>query len=271
MKNKSSNEKVTIYLAIFFILFLVVIVLLYVFGVIGKGAPTVDVVLNREYMITYKKDKWEKVLSKDYENYNWNKFGVYEEGQKKGTYSLYTPDGDFYLFKVKNNSRTPIETLENSLYLGGRKDSKFIEFGREELSDSDKEYVKSILRKNNISETDLDNYILGYKIIQDFDNDDKKEIMYIVSNMFSMNVNDTAYSFIFVKDGEKNNIIYKKILDAPNRFSGCYAYLLGLVKIDGDDYTQIITSCKSYSVSNNNEYGIYRNRNNNYELLLYIK
>lgn len=271
MKERSTNEKIAIYLAIFFIIFLVVILLLYVFGIIDKKAPTVDVVLNREYIITYKKDKWEKVLPKEYINYNWNKFGVYVEGEKKGTYSLYTPEGDFYLFEVKGKTRTPIETIENSLYLGGKLKSQFIEFKREEFNNNDKEYVNKLLKQNGVAGEDLNNYIQGYKIVEDFDNDNKKETMYVISNMFSMNVSNRAYSLVFIRDGQKNKIIYKKISDAGNRFSNCFASLLGLVKVEDNDRVQIITSCKSYSASNNNEYGIYQNKDNNYELLLYIK
>ena len=89
--------------------------------------------------------------------------------------------------------------------------------------------------------------------------------------MFSMNVSNRAYSLVFIRDGQKNKIIYKKISDAGNRFSNCFASLLGLVKVEDNDRVQIITSCKSYSASNNNEYGIYQNKHNTYQLLLYIK
>ena len=271
MKDRSSNEKATIYLAIFFILVLVVVLVLYFLGIIGGKDPSVDVVLNRDVMITYTKDKWEKVLPKDYIEYNWNKFSVYEEGQKKGTYSLYTPDGDFYLFEVKGKERTPIDSIANSIFIGGKTDSEFVEFEREDFTEEDKTYVKSILKKNDVSDKDLDNYIQGYKIVEDFDNDNEKENMYIISNMFSMQVSDTGYSLIFIKDDDKVNYIYKNVVKESNRYSNCFASLLGLIKIDGNNHVQIITNCKSYSVSNNNEYGIYQNRYNKYELLLYIK
>lgn len=270
MKERSSNERITIYLSIFFILFLVVIILLYVFGIIGKGPATVDAVLNQDVIVKYENDKWQVVKSKDYSNYNWNKFRVYEEGKKKGTYSLYTSDNEFYIFKVKNGERTPMFTLDNNLYLGGRKNSDFVEFNKEELSESDTLYISSVLRNNNVSDSDLTNYILGYKVVKDFDGDNRKEKMYVISNVFNDQVNNTAYSLIFIKHGDKTKYIYKKIVAAKDSLNQCKIDLLGLIKIENVDKMQIVTKCSYYSYSNN-EYGIYQNKNNNYQLLLYIK
>ena len=271
MKEKSSNEKITIYLAIFFILFLIVVLVLYFLGIIGKGPATVDVVLDKDIMITYSKDKWSKVLPKNYSNYNWQKFNVYEEGKKKGKYSLYISDEKFYLFEEKNNQRISITTIEQSTYLGGRKKSTFVEFKKEEITDDDTEYINSVLIKNGVSKNDLNNYIRGYKVKSDFDNDNQQEEMYVLYNVFSDEVVDTAYSLLFIKDNNNTNFIYKNIVSNKNAFSQCAATPLGLIKIDGVDSVQIITQCSYYSYSNNNEYGVYQNRHNTYELLLYIK
>ena len=271
MKDKNSNEKVTLYLALFFIAFLVVVLVLYLFGVIGGKPKTVDVVLDKDIMIEYAKGKWSKVSPKTYDEYHWKKFDVYEEGKKKGNYSLYTSDKKFYLFKESKNERTPISTIEQSVYLGGKKKSNFVEFEKEEITDNDTEYINSVLTKNGVSSNDLNNYIKGYKVISDFDNDNQNEEMFVLYNVFSDELVDTAYSFIFIKDKNKTDFIYKNIVNKKNGFSQCAATLLGLVKIDGVDSMQIITECSYYSYSKNNEYGIFQNRYNTYELLLYIK
>lgn len=271
MKQRSSNEKVTIYLAIFFILFLAVILVLYFLGIIGGDKPTVDIVLNKDVIVKYEKDKWVEVKSKDYSNYNWKKFKVYEEGQKKGTYSLFISEKDFYLFKEENNKRTSIDALDGSLYLGGKKDSKFIQFNKEDLADDDITYITSVLKKNKISDNDLNNYILGYKVVEDFDDDNKKEVMYVISNVFNDDVKNNAYSLVFIKDGNKTNYIYKSIGNAENRLEQCRVDLLGLIQVEKDEKTKIFTKCSYYSYSHDTEYGIYQNRYNNYELLLYIK
>ena len=88
MKNRSTNEKISIYLAIFFVLVLVVILVLYFLGIIGHGVASVDVVLNKEKVVSYSKSKWKQVSKEKYSDYDWKKFTVYEEGKKKGTYSL---------------------------------------------------------------------------------------------------------------------------------------------------------------------------------------
>lgn len=271
MKNRSSNEKISIYLAIFFILCLVVVLVLYFLGIIGKGAPTVDVVLNKEVVIEYRKEKWQKVSPENYKNYNWNIFGVYEEGKKLGNYSLFISEDDFYLFEVKNKQRTPIDSTEESLYLGGREDSKFIEFNKKDISDEDSEYINFVLKANKVSSSDFSNYLRGYKVVYDFDNDGQKEQMYVLSNIFAYNINNTAYSLIFIKDGNNTKYIYKDVNDSSKRYSMCSATLLGLIKIDDVDEIQIITKCGYYSSKYHNEFGVYQKGNNDYELLLYVK
>ena len=271
MKNRSTNEKISIYLAIFFVLVLVVILVLYFLGIIGHGVASVDVVLNKEKVVSYSKSKWKQVSKEKYSDYDWKKFTVYEEGKKKGTYSLYKGEEEFYLFNQKGSQRNSVFVTEDSIYVGGRKSSEFIEFEKEDITTEDEEYIKEVLTQNKVSKSDLNNYIRGYKVISDFDNDNKKETMYVLSNIFSFNVNDTAYSLIFIKDDNKTNFIYKEIISAENRYSKCASSLLGLLKVDGKDNVQIITKCSYYSYSNNTEYGIYQNRYNTYELLLYIK
>ncbi len=271
MKNKSSNEKVTIFIIIIFILIMVILLVLYFLGIIGGKAPSVDIVLNKDRMITYSKDKWKQVLPKDYEKYDWDKFDVFEEGKKKGNYSLYITDNKFYLFEEKDKERNSITTTEESLYLGGRIKSKFIEFDKEELTDKDNNYIHSVLLKEGVSNSDLNNYLRGYKVTYDFDNDDNKEELFVISNMFAYSVNSNAYSLIFVKDNNKTTFIYKNVVKAKNRYSMCSATLLGLIKIEDSNDVNIITKCGYYSYSNNNEYGVYKNSDNKYELLLYIK
>ncbi len=271
MKNKSANEKVSIYLAIFFVLVLVVILVLYFLGIIGHGVASVDVVLNKEKVVSYSKNKWKQVLPNKYSDYDWKKFTVYEEGKEKGVYSLYRGEKEFYLFKQKGEQREPVFVTEDSIYVGGRKKSDFIEFDKKDITSEDEKYIKEVLRGNKVSVNDLSNYIRGYKVISDFDNDNKKETMYVISNIFSHNVIDTAYSIIFIKDGNKTSYIYKEIIPADNRYAKCSASLLGLLKVDGKNNLQILTKCSYYSYSDDTEYGIYQNRYNTYELLLYIK
>lgn len=271
MKNRNSSEKIPIYIAVFFILCLIVVLVLYFLGIIGGEAPTVDVVLNKEVIIEYEKENWKEVKEENYSKYNWKKFSVYEEGKKVGKYSLFISEKDFYLFEVSKSGRLPIDSIEESLYLGGKKESKFIEFEKLDISDEDSDYINSVLKSNSISEADFSNYLRGYKVVYDFDNDDEKEEMYVLSNAFSYSVNYSAYSLIFIKDGNETKYIYKSVDDSSNRYSMCSATLLGLVKIEDVDKVQIITKCGYFSNVNNDEFGIYQKGDNGYELLLYIK
>ena len=273
MKNKSSNEKIAIYLIIFFMLLLVVILVLYFLGIIGRKEDTVDVVLNKDIIIQFSNDKWNEVQKKDYSNYNWNKYYVYEDGKKKNNikYSVYYSEDKFYLFEEKNNSRTPAISTEESIYLGGTKKAKYIEFDKRQFDDDDIKYINSIFKSNGISTSDYDTYIIGYKVVYDFDNDDKDEEMYVLSNVFSYRIVNSAYSLIFIKDDNNTKFIYKNIKNKINRYDMCCSRLLGILKIDGVSSDQIVTKCSYYDNSKESEYGIYQGRYKSYQLLLYIK
>ena len=98
LKDKSSNEKAGIYIIIFMIVLLLVVLLLYFFGILGKEPPSANIIVDNSVMFKYSKKKWEEVDSKDYSNYNWDKYNIYEQGKKKGKYSVYNNDNKFYVF-----------------------------------------------------------------------------------------------------------------------------------------------------------------------------
>lgn len=272
LKNRSSNEKAGIYIIGFMIILIIVVLLLYFLGIIGGDGIGSDVIVDNSIMFRYSRKKWSIVDSRDYTKYNWNKYMVYEQGDKKGKYSVYGDDNKFYVFKESKNSREPINIVGDSIFLGGKIKSKFYSFNEEDITSSDLKYVHEVLDKYKISRSEQNKYTHMYKISFDFDKDNKNEVMYVVSNLFNEGVDvSNSFSDIFIKDGNSLDTIYKKIYGKDKNLSGCYAYLYGIISVDKFDKYQLITKCSYYSVNNTNEFGLYQYDNNGYRLLLYSK
>ncbi|MBR4619289.1 MAG: hypothetical protein IKO49_08295 [Bacilli bacterium] len=270
-KNRSTDEKVGIYIILVMILIVLTVFLLYVFGILGKEKPSANIIVDNSIMFKYSKKKWEEVDSENYSDYNWNKYIVYEQGKKKGKYSVFNNDSKFYVFLESSSSRTPINVVGDSIYIGGKINTQFFPFEREDVSSSDLKYIRKVLDSYNISRSDQNKYTYRYKIIYDFDGDNENEEMFIVSNLFSEDEDvNNSFSVIFVRDNNNTKTIYKNVYGKNHNLTGCYAYLFGIIKVDKTKNYQLITKCSHYSVMPS-EYGLYQYDNNNYSLLLYSK
>lgn len=271
MREKSANEKISIYIIIFLISVVVIVLILHFLGVFNKKKPSADIVVDNSVIFKYTKKKWELVEEYDYSDYNWNKFNVYQEQELLGKLSLYTNDGKIYLFEESGGERTPIKVVGDSVFLGGKVNTEFITFEKEDVTNEDKKYISKVLSHYKVSIEEQNKYTYRYKVSYDYDNDGKKEDMFIVSNMFSDEEIENTYSFIFINNDGKTKMLYNKVYNGNMNMGGCYAYLYGLVKIEKSKVPQIITKCSYYSVNLKNEYGLYQFDDNNYELLIYSK
>ena len=271
MKERSTNEKVSIVIICIMLSIIIIVLLLYFLGILGKEKPSANIIVDNKVMFKYTKKKWELVEKKDYSKYNWNKVDVYEEGEKKGRLSLFSNDGKWYLFEEKNGERTPIKVVGDSIYLGGRIDTKFINFEKTQVNSEDIKYIRKVLDYYKVDREEQNNYTYRYKVEYDFDNDGKKEELFVVSNMFSDKPIENTYSFIFINNDGKTKMLYNKIYKGNMNMGGCYAYLYGIIQVEKTKVPQIVTKCSYYSVTIDNEYGLYQFNRNNYELLLYSK
>ncbi len=272
MKKRSSNEKAGIYVIIFMLALFVVVIILYVLGIIGKEADSADIIVDNSIMFRYVDDTWIEVEKNSYEEYNWNKYNIFADGEKLGRYSVYSYDKKFYVFNDNNGKRDPVNVVGDSVYLGGKIKTEFYNYKISQLNDEDIKYVTEVLDAYDVKESDQKKYTYRYKVSYDFDNDSKIEDLYVVSNLFSDQEVDDSYSFMFIReDNGKTKLIYNKVYGKNENLMGCYAYLFAIIKIDNSDVPQLVTKCTKYSVGNNSEYGLYQYNNNKYELLIYSK
>jgi len=268
MKEKSTNEKVGIYIVIFLIVLLVVILVLYKLNILGRKPDEANLVIDDEVMFKYSKKKWSIVDQNLYENYNWNKYKVYSDNEYIGKKYVVNMIDKWYVFE---KNRKSVTVPGDKLYLGGKINTDLGKFVKEDFVSSDMNYIHKILDNYKISRDDQNKYTYGYKVSFDFDNDGKDEELFVISNMFSDVEVKNSYSFMFIKDGSNTKIIYNKVYGSGNNLTGCYSYLYGIVKVDGTNNYQLITKCSHYSVSLENEYGLYQYKNNRVEMLIYSK
>ena len=272
MKNRSSNEKAGIYIIIFMVAIFVVVIVLYLLGIIGKEPPSVNMIIDNNVMYKYVKNRWYEISDNDYEEYNWKKYDIYQSNENIGRYSVYSYDKKFYVFNDNGTKRDPINVVGDGLYLGGNIKSSALKYEYSDLNKNDVDYVHKVLDAYDVDRDDQNKYTYRYKVSFDFDDDSKKEDLFVVSNLFSNEEVNHSFSFIFIRDDTgKTKMIYNRIYNKNENLVGCYAYLFGIIKVDGEDVPKIVTKCSKYSVGNENEYGLYQYKSNKYELLLYSK
>lgn len=271
MKEKSANEKAGFVIIIIMVSIIIIVLLLYFLGIIGKDKPSANIVVDNSVLFKYADKKWSLINKTQYNEINWNKMTIYEEQEKIGKLSIYSNDGKWYLFEEKDGERTPIKVVGDSLFIGGKIKTDFIKFEKEDVSTTDIKYIRKVLDHYKVSREEQERYTYRYKVSYDYDNDGKKEDLFVISNMFSDLPVENTFSFIFINNDGKTKMIYNKVYKGNMNMGGCYSYLYGLIKVEESDVPQIITKCSYYSVSLNNEYGLYQFNNNNYEKLIYTK
>lgn len=268
MKEKSTNEKVGIYIIVTLVIILVIVLVLYKLNIFGRKPDEANLVVDDTVMFKYSKKKWSIVNKNLYEDYNWNKYKIYSNNDYYGKKQVVNMVDKWYIFET---DRKPVNIPDNRLYLGGKINTKLFKFESNNFDNKDMTYVHKILDNYKVSRSDQNNYTYGYKVVFDFDNDNSDEILYVVSNMFSEGDFDKSYSFMFIRDGTKTKMIYNKVEGQDMNLKGCYFHLFSIVKVDGINNYQLLTTCSHYSASNENEYGLYQYENNNVQLLLYSK
>ena len=271
MKERSENEKVAIVIIAVMVFIVLVVLVLYFSGILSKNKPSANIIVDNSVFFKYERKKWELVNKQGFSNINWSKVTVYEEGENIGKLSIFSNDGKWYLFEEKGGERTPVKVVGDSIYTGGKIGTKFIKFKREEVNSDDIKYIHKVLDHYKISRVEQNKYTYRYKVSYDFDNDGKKEDLFVVSNMFSDEEIENSFSFIFINNDGKTKMIYNKVYEGNMNMGGCYSYLYGIIQIEKSKVPQIVTKCSYYSVSLKNEYGLYQFNRNNYELLLYSK
>ena len=171
-----------------------------------------SIIVDKDAKWYYEDSKWKDMTSTN--QYNWQKFDIYQDGSYFGNYSLLYND-KWYAF---GDNRTPI-TMDGTEIFAIKTNQKY-------------KYGSFILE--DISEADLDS-----------DGEDEK--IFVVSNIFTDETVRDIFNFIFIVKNGKITIIKKDINTYDNMYRMCKAYLSHLVDITGDGNYEIITGCGYYS------------------------
>lgn len=265
MDDKSTNEKIEIYIIFSLIIIIIVVLILHFLGVFNRKIPEANIVVNDNAMFKYSKKKWDLVKTDDYSSYNWNKYKIYSMNKYMGKKQVVYMTDNWYVFE---NDRTPVDVSGDKLYLGGKININHYNFEKLNFDEFDYKYFHSVLDKYNIDRDEQNDYSFGYKVKFDFDSDKKDEVLYVISNMFIGKETSKLYSFVFIKDGKNTNMLYNSVFPMKDNPDGCYNYLYSIIKVDSTSNYQLITRCSHYSVSNDDIYRLYQYKNNRVELLI---
>ena len=77
MEDKSTNEKVGIFIIVFLLSLIVIIIILYLLGIFNRRPNEANIIVDDAVMFKYSKKKWVTASPNSYSNYNWDKFKIY--------------------------------------------------------------------------------------------------------------------------------------------------------------------------------------------------
>jgi len=159
--------------------------------------------------------------------------------------NLQLPDKKYNL--IKDGTYIGKETIEinknifvnneeiSGEFIGYNGNIKYVEYSKEEITDSDYDIIKSLLIENNINVDSKDlPYIKKYAI--DLDNDDIEEYIYSVSNNYNSDIGQ-LFSLVFISINE--NYVIIEIDKYEDQFKSYLPYLYFL-DINNDNLSEII-------------------------------
>ena len=244
---------IIIILILFFILF-------FFFGGIdsfkNKKDQSIILIGNNTYW-NYKNKKFYNIKSNISSLY-WKDYVVYINNKKYGTYKLWHDD-KWYLY---DKDRNAVSYDGNFLAISSNYNIKPVDYSLDSAS-VDK-YVKMVLDKNKIK---TNNFTVKNKINIDIDNDNKKESIYLISNVLPIDEYEKyRFSIVFMV---KNDIIYTVFSDVANESNsrGCKPYIDTFIDVDKDKDLEIIMSCGGLVTSNTKHY-LYDFKDNKFTVLV---
>ena len=188
----------------------------------------------------------------------WKDYVVYIDNEKFGTYKLWHDD-KWYLYN-KNNEAVSYDG--NFLAISSNYNIKPVDYTVHSVS-KDK-YINKVLSNYNIN---TDNFTVKNKIDIDIDNDNKKDSIYLISNVLPIDKYENyRFSIVFMV---KNDIIYTVFSDVNNESNtrGCKPYIDAFIDVDNDNKLEIIMSCGGLITSNNNDY-LFSFKDNKFTILI---
>lgn len=252
------NNKVYVILIIFLIVFFFLIYFLVGKKEIEKENEEVTLLLGENTIWQYKYKNW-NVISNDLEQYNWEKFQIFLDGQYEDELYIWHSD-KWYIF---DDNKEAINYTSNFLALKANFDINVKKFVSSEITNLSK--ISDYLSSKNISA--YSELTVKTETQVDIDNDGSLEEIYIISNVFPIDSTpNEIFAYVFMK---KNNQIYEifNFEEQNSVDNGVKPYINSIIDVDNDGMYEIILSCAGYSIEEPENY-LYKFTNNKFEKLI---
>ena len=252
---KKDRKKYYIGLGILIIYFIVMLVVFIIPAILKSGIETYILIDNYEKW-QYNGDVWKNITDKS--KYNWQKFDIYEDNKYVGNYNaLFNETWHFY---DDDNKPVKIDST-NMIAIRSNRDYAVADFTEREITSEEMKYVNEILKEKDITTNDFtSSSVIDY----DLDHDLEDEKIFTISNVFTENISDKLFNFVFVVNDEKIMILAETVADFSDMYDNCKMYVSKIVDTNGDDKYEIITGCGYYS-DTENCFEMYELDNNEYQ------
>lgn len=254
MKEKKKYIIVLVILAIY-------LVLIFVFNgknIIRQNFDTSYIMVSPSTQWKYAKGTWGSVTN--ITDYSMEKFKIYVNNKPFGDYNV-TYNDKFYLFDDNRNS---VSYNGNIIAVKGSLPIDVIYF-EEEVIEPINDEIKEALKEKKIK-VKGDN-IRARKVEIDMDGDQKKETIYIVSNVFYATEGENSFALLFTEKEGKNKYIYEEIKDYKKTLEMCTPFVEGIIDIDKDKKYEIIMGCEYFS-NNGTCHNLYNNKTKDYQKVI---
>ena len=220
----------------------------------------------------YSKQKF-VVLNNDVYEYKDGKFIKQEDYIKKtpielyvannyeGKFSFIYDDEDVIFYQDKE-----VYNKTDANYFGITKDINvdIIPFELEQMDNNDMLILNQVL--TNLSVSNYEALGTSEKIKFDYDNDNEKETIYFVSNLFLESENDKIFNLVYTIDDGKIIYLEKQVNSIKKFYDSYTSSLVAITDFEKDGNYEYIIEC-SYFDKIGSEYNIYNYENNKFKLI----
>ena len=174
----------------------------------------------------------------------------------QGKYYLQNYNDTWYFFDKNNQSYD----LDGQLFAYSSEDEiHVIQFEVEEI---DLDELNNLLKKYDIAISNKSELSYAQKVSLDFDNDEKDEYIYSISNLMAENIQNDEFSLLLYVDENKTSEIINNISDPSFIYS-----ISNIIDVNDDQkYELVIEHQKPMNVSMNC-HSMYQLKKGKYELL----
>lgn len=253
------------YLIVFGILIFYFLIMCIIFNDKSKNTNPTYILLDSKNIWKYQAKEWKNVTNSSNAEYDWEKFDIYENQEKKGSYKVHFYNNEMYIFDDQKNR---IRTEGNVLAIKGNKKINIIPYKESSIEN---EKIYQILEELNIeSNSDLTKLSSNKKITIDIDNDQEKETFYSLSNIFIDNdelISNKKFSVIAMEKNNKISFLMDEIYNKEEFMEYCNPEVFSIIDVNEDEKLEIISKCV-YVDQIGTYYNLYNLKKGKYEPII---